>query len=918
VDGVPAFADLPMMRGQVRVVLRNAGIIDPARIEHYVARGGYAGLAKAVTMTPEAVIEQVKAAGLRGRGGAGFPTGVKWGFAREAKGKVKYVICNADEGDPGAFMDRAVLESDPHAVLEGLAIAAYAVGAHRACVYVRAEYPLAIERLRTAIRQMTDLGLAGASVLGTGFGLAITIKEGAGAFVCGEETALIASIEGRRGMPRARPPFPAQRGLHDRPTNINNVETLANVPAILRDGAARFAGHGTEESRGTKTFALAGKINRTGLIEVPMGISLRDIIYRIGGGIPDGKAFKAVQTGGPSGGCLPAELLDLPVDYGELAEAGSIMGSGGMIVMDEDSCIVDVARYFLQFTHDESCGKCVPCRMGSQHLLYILTEITEGRGTARHIERLEALAGTVRDGSLCGLGQTLPNPVLSVLRYFRPELEQHVVRKECDALVCRRLVSSPCQYTCPIHQDAPCYIGYIARGEFDRALGVVRRENPFPSVCGRVCPHPCEGRCEAGREGEPIAIRALKRFVTDNAGDGAARPAARRYPEKVAVVGSGPAGLTAACRLAQEGYACTVFEALPVAGGMLAVAIPEYRLPRDALERDIRYIRDTGVQVVTGKALGKDFSLDDLFAEGYGAVFLAFGAHRPYSLKVPGEEHPAAMAGLAMLREINLGRPVQLGRRVAVVGGGNVAVDSARAALRLGAAEVIVVYRRSEAEMPAWPEERRLMAEEGIRTEFLAAPVRIVVENGRLTGMECLRMELGEPDASGRRRPVPIEGSNFVMGCDNVIAAIGQTCDVPFGDGAGIALTDWGTVQADPDTLATARAGVFAGGDAVLGPADVVGAIAHGKRAAASIHQYLRGQEVARRFAPVRPAEHVEPVELAEEELETLARPVMPARSPRERLGDFLEVDRGLSREAAVREAKRCLRCDLAAAPDGT
>ena len=439
-EQLPAFAGLEIIKPQVRIVLRNCGIIDPTNFDHYVARGGYGGMTRALTMTPEAVIEEMKASGLRGRGGAGFPTGVKWGFVRNSASGQKYVICNADEGDPGAFMDRSVLEGDPHAVLEGLLIAGYAIGASIGYVYCRAEYPLAIERLQGAIAQMQEHGLLGGNILGSGFDFAIKIKKGAGAFVCGEETSLMQSIEGKRGMPRSKPPFPANAGLFGRPTNINNVETLAAVSAIMEKGAAWYAGYGTEKSRGTKTFALAGKITRTGLIEVPMGISLRTIIEDIGGGVLDGKAFKAVQTGGPSGGCIPAEFIDLPVDYEHLAEVGSIMGSGGMIVIDEESCMVDMARYFLTFTENESCGKCVPCRMGTQHLLRILTSITEGQGTKEHLEVLRKIGDTMKSSSLCGLGQTAPNPVLTTLRYYEEEYRAHIEEHKCPAGACRALI----------------------------------------------------------------------------------------------------------------------------------------------------------------------------------------------------------------------------------------------------------------------------------------------------------------------------------------------------------------------------------------------------------------------------------------------------------------------------------------------
>jgi NADH:ubiquinone oxidoreductase subunit F (NADH-binding) len=426
---------------EVRIVLRNCGKIDPENIEDYIAEDGYQALAKVLTeMTPEEVIDTVLKSGLRGRGGAGFPTGKKWQFTRQAPGEIKYVVCNADEGDPGAFMNRRVLEGDPHSVIEGMIIAAYAIGAHQGYIYCRAEYPVAVSTLNIAIQQARNLGLLGKDILGSGFDFDLEVRMGAGAFVCGEETALIASIEGRRGEPRPRPPFPAIQGLWNKPTNVNNVETYANIPQIILKGAEWYASYGTEKSKGTKTFALAGDLNHTGLIEVPLGITLREIIYDVGGGIKDGKAFKAVQIGGPMGGCVPAEYLDLPLDYESLAQAGTIMGSGGMIVLDEDTCMVDVARYFMDFTQDESCGKCTPCRVGTRRILEILTRICDGKGQDGDIELLENLCQEIRTNSLCGLGQGAPNPVVSTLRYFRDEYEAHIYEKRCPAKVCRALI----------------------------------------------------------------------------------------------------------------------------------------------------------------------------------------------------------------------------------------------------------------------------------------------------------------------------------------------------------------------------------------------------------------------------------------------------------------------------------------------
>jgi NADH-quinone oxidoreductase subunit F len=440
VKGIPKLFDDSTLKPQVRRVLKKCGIIDPTNIHHYIAHDGYNGLFNALKLGPGRIIEELKRSGLRGRGGAGFPTGVKWEFALNTSSDKKYVICNADEGDPGAFMNRSVLESDPHAMLEGMLIAGYTIGASNGYIYCRAEYPLALERLRIALRQAEEYGFIGDNIMGNDFSFHIKIKEGAGAFVCGEETALIASIEGKRGMPSTRPPYPAVSGLWKKPTIINNVETLSSVSLIMQNNADWFSQYGTERSKGTKTFALAGKVRNSGLIEVPLGITLREINFDIGGGIIDDKEFKAVQTGGPSGGCLPASLLDTPVDYDSLKSAGAIMGSGGMIVMDEDTCMVDIARYFLDFTRKESCGECVPCRLGTKQMLDILNDITEGKGTLEDIDLLEEIAEGVKMGSLCALGQTAPNPVLTTIRYFREEYETHVKERKCHAKVCKALI----------------------------------------------------------------------------------------------------------------------------------------------------------------------------------------------------------------------------------------------------------------------------------------------------------------------------------------------------------------------------------------------------------------------------------------------------------------------------------------------
>ena len=458
---VKALTDTEFYRRQTRVALRNCGVIDPENIDEYIARDGYAALIKCLTeYDPQQVIDMVKASGLRGRGGAGFPTGTKWQFVKNAAGDVKYVCCNADEGDPGAFMDRSVLEGDPHSVIEAMTIAAYAVGGTQGYIYVRAEYPIAVDRCRIAIKQAREYGLLGKNILGTDFSFDIELRLGAGAFVCGEETALMVSVEGNRGEPRPRPPFPANKGLFGKPTLLNNVETYANITQIIRNGPDWFASMGTEKSKGTKVFALGGKIVNTGLVEVPMGTTLREIVYDIGGGIPKGKQFKAAQTGGPSGGCIPPQHLDVPIDYDKLIEIGSMMGSGGLIVMDEDTCMVDIAKFFLEFTVDESCGKCTPCRIGTKRLLELLTKVTDGTATMEDLDKMEELCYYIKENSLCGLGQTAPNPVLSTLRYFRDEYETHIKEKRCPAKVCKKLVSyhitdackgcTLCKRNCPV------------------------------------------------------------------------------------------------------------------------------------------------------------------------------------------------------------------------------------------------------------------------------------------------------------------------------------------------------------------------------------------------------------------------------------------------------------------------------------
>ena len=921
------YSEINFYKKQQRVILRNCGHINPEKIEHYIARGGYRALSKALSITPEQVIEEIKKSGLRGRGGAGFPTGLKWEFCRKAPGQKKYVICNADEGDPGAFMDRSILEADPHAVIEGLTIAGYAIGANEGYIYVRAEYPLAVKRVHTALEQARQRSFLGKDILGSGFAFAVHIKEGAGAFVCGEETALMASIESRRGMPRPRPPFPAQSGLEGKPTTINNVKSLASIPIIIDRGADWFATIGTEKSKGTAVFALTGKIANSGLVEVPMGTSLSTIIFDIGGGIPRGKRFKAVQTGGPSGGCIPARFLDSPVEYETLAQLGSIMGSGGMVVLDETTCMVDVAKYFLSFTQTESCGKCVPCRLGTRQMLEILTRITQGKGREQDIDTLLSIAKTVKECSLCGLGQTCPNPVLTTLNYFRDEYETHIKEKKCPAAVCDALMISPCQHTCPVGINVPKYVAQIAAGEYLEAVNTIRERNPFPAICGRICHHPCEGRCRRGELDESVAIRALKRFAADWYFDYVdelpePEPFPQIHSQKVAVVGAGPTGLSCAYYLAQMGYSVTVFEALPLGGGMLSVAIPDFRLPREGIDKEIDYIAKRGVEIKYNTPVNVPFTIDDIRKSGFEAVFIAAGAQRSQNIGIPGEleDIEGFYYGLRFLRDVKIGKPVKIGRKVAVIGGGNVALDSSRTALRLGADEVSIFYRRSREEMPVTEVEYDETLAEGVQVSFLVSPTRIVSNDWKVTGLQCVRMELGEPDAGGRRRPIPVPGSEFFAPADTVIAAVGQAPDLSFlPPGSALERTRWERLAVDENRLATNVPGVFAGGDFVSGPGMVIEAIAAGRRAAIAIEKYLRGDASRVEIYDLKPS--VPPPVIArsasdeaiseQETWEPQFRPDTPHLALQERKGSFKEIELSFSEEKAKLEAKRCLRCDL-------
>jgi NADH-quinone oxidoreductase subunit F len=910
-EPIEKMQDVEFFKRQTKVVLSNCGSIDPLSIDDYIGRQGYAGLAKVLaSMQPDAVIEEMKKSGLRGRGGAGFSTGLKWSFARKAQGDVKYVLCNADEGDPGAFMDRSVLEGDPHAIIEGMAVAAFAVGANQGFVYVRAEYPLAVERLAHALHQAREYGLLGKNILGAPFSFDLEIRMGSGAFVCGEETALMTSIEGNRGEPRPRPPFPAQSGLWGKPSVLNNVETYANVPAIMRNGAAWYAQYGTEKSKGTKVFALAGAVNNTGLVEVPVGTPLGELLYDVGGGITGNKAFKAAQIGGPSGGCIPKQHLNVALDYESLNELGAIMGSGGLIVMDEDSCMVDVARFFLEFVQDESCGKCVPCRVGTKRMLEILERICEGKGEQGDIEKLIALGEQIRDTALCGLGQTAPNPVLSTIRHFRHEYEAHIRDKHCEAGVCAGLVRAPCQSACPACVDVPGFIALTGEKRYAEALKLHRQRNPFAAVCARVCFHTCENKCRRSSLDESVSVRGVKRFLVDQEVTiqlPEIRENAANAKRKIAIIGAGPSGLSCAYFLARLGYRPTVFEAEPRPGGMLVQTIPSYRLPREVLAREVRMIEHMGVEIVTGMRLGRDITLAGLRNDGYEAVFLGIGAQDPVKLGILNEQAEGVVDALAFLRQYNLRGSVPVGREVIVVGGGNAAIDAARTSVRLGAKNVTVVYRRTREEMPAYAEEIDEARAEGVKLRLLTAPIEVVTQNNRVAGLKCHSMTLGAFDASGRRRPERSKENEFVLPCDQIIAAIGQRVSVKDITGElGVSLTAGRTISIDHLTGRTSLPWIFAGGDATSGAASVVEAIGAGERAAVGIDTYLSGsshafwradQEVQTSYDP-----DSDPVPFTREK--------MPLISVERRRNNFDEVELPWTEGVALRQAKRCLRCD--------
>ena len=708
------------------------------------------------------------------------------------------------------------------------------------------------------------------------------------------------------------------------------------TPQNILKGAPWFSSIGTAKSPGTAIFALTGKINNTGLIEVPMGTTLGEIIFDVGGGVGGGKTFKAVQTGGPLGGCLPASALNTPVDFDSLVAAGAVMGSGGMIVVDQDTCMVEFAKYFLTFASAESCGKCVPCRVGGQRLLEVLTRITEGKGTRADVDTIKDISAQMQNDSLCALGQLTPGPVMAALRFFSEEFMDHIDNKTCKAGQCKTLVRAKCINACPADVESPAYLALVSAGQYAEGLAIHRQRNPFALVCGRVCPAFCEQRCRRGEIDEPISIRLIKRFMADQEFAHPWTPERQEGPkaQRVAVVGAGPAGLTAALRLAQLGYGVTVFEKLPIPGGMMTVGIPEYRLPRQPLFAEIEHIQRAGVEIRCNQALGVDFTLDDLLErDGYHAVVLAIGAHNSRRLGVAGEEQAGVIHGTDFLREVALhtrrsqtaavdGRFSQMisGKRVAVVGGGDVAIDAVRTAWRLGASEVHLIYRRQREDMPAHEEEIAAAEHEGTHFHFLANPLR-VLGDGQVAGLVLQQQSLGDFDNSGRRRPMPVDGGEYTLDVDVVIPAIGQSTDISWlatgGNGAHppIEMTRSSTFVVK-DAFNTTRPGVFAAGDAVSGPATVIQAVAHGNQVAVAVDKWLKaGASAADWAAQPKPRYETPRPDIVQlynlDDYANASRPHVPELPVEERRGNFREVELGYDEHTAREEAKRCLRCDL-------
>ncbi len=864
---IPHVSQLPFFALQKSLVLRNRGLIDPERIEDYIWRDGYQAMAKAfLEMTPSEIISEVKTSGLRDRGPKGFPTGIKWEFCASSKGDVKYILCQADEGDPGAFMDRSLLEADPHGVLEGLIIAAKAIDSHQGYIYCRTEHSLAMKRLHLAIQQACEYGLLGKNILGSGFDFDLEVCQG-------------------------------REKLWKNPTISENVETYANIPQIILQAGERYAGTGTESSKGTKIVGLAGKVNSVGLVEVPMGTALGRIIFEIGGGIPSGKRFKAVQVGGPFGGCIPGEYLNTPVDYEAIAKTGAFMGSGGMTVMDEDTCMVDIANSFIHFCQDKACEKFAFCRATNEQMDVVLQRICKGEGRHGDIELLEGLARQIKDTAPCDLGQVAPNSILSTIRHFREEYEAHIDERRCPAAVCLPLFKSPCEHTCPVGVNMPAAIAFVRAGRIGDAYKVLKQSNPFPSVCGWVCGRPCEEKCRRAQLDDSVAIRSLERFVAEHAKRRRIRPFPTTRKERVAIVGAGPSGLAAALELKRRGYRVTVFEEQPEAGGMLRWRIPAWRLPREELGRDIQEILDAGVELQTGCRVGRDIPFAELDQE-YRAIYLAVGAQKSVPFNIPGQEAEGVFGAAEFLRDYHMGKEIKVGKYVAVIGGGDTAIDAARTAVRLGAKKVTIYYERERKDMSAQEWEVKAAEQEGVRIRCLAAPVRIIPQYGKAIKLELTQMRLDKFDRIGRKQPKPILGAEFEEKAEMILSAIGQEADLrSLPKETGIEV-EQALIKVDKN-FRTANVKVWAGGEAVTGPAMVIDAIQAGQRAARAIDEAIRLANGEKPWMPRK------------EKRIAVPRTRTGGISHDSRRNDLCEGGLGYTMKMALAEASRCMRCDL-------
>ena len=912
-EGIPEWNEIDFFKGQKKIVLRDSGLIDPEDIEEYIGIGGYAPLQKVLGgMSAEKVIEEIKSSKLRGRGGAGFPTAVKWSLMRQEKSDDKYVVCNADEGDPGAYMNRNEIESDPHMLIEGMIIAAYAMGANKGILYVRAEYPLAVQRLSRAIEQARQYGMLGRNIFGSKFDFDMTLVEGAGAFVCGEETALIASIEGLAGRPTPRPPFPAQKGIFGKPTNINNVETYCNIPAIIARGAEWFQQTGTKNSSGTKVFSLVGKIKNTGLVEMPLGQPLQKVIYNIGGGTGTKKKIKAVQTGGPSGGCIPPHLFDTPLDYESLNALGTIMGSGGIVVMDDDNCMVDVAKYFTEFTNHDSCGKCTPCREGLYHQLKILEKVCSGKADEHDISLLKDLGGVIADSALCGLGQTAPNPVMTTLKYFPLEYDHHIKGLRCPSGVCHDLLISPCENSCPLHINIPGYIQLFKEGRLRESFELIMQENFLPSTTGRICHFHCKMRCRREEIDVPVAQGELHRHIADTVYEKGIekevyaeilRKKMKPSGKKVAVIGAGPAGLTAAYYLSRLGHSVTVFDAKKKTGGILRYGIPAYRLPKDVMDKELEILKKLGVKFSMGVKV--DAKKMGAIKGSFDAVVAATGAYKEVPFEIKGSGLKGVWSGVDFLDKVASGHTVKLGKHVVIVGAGNVAIDACRTALRLGS-DVTVLYRRGRDEMPANEHEIEEAYNEGVKFIFYAAPEEIKSgPDGKVSRIIARKMAQGDFDISGRKKPVPTEELIDVE-CDAVMFAIGERVDAGYLSSTQAETNKNGTVKADAFTMSTGDPKVFACGDIVTGPGTAVEAMSLGKTAAGAVDRYLTGTD--RTESLNKKFEYSSEVPSSPDKGKPNYDMKLPVSG---RKGNFREVSKGFDVLMARKEALRCLRCDI-------